>query len=86
METNINLEIVATIGFISTALISFIKLFVPKSYIVPISRIIPAVLALIVAFMSNYGLQAQLVDFVAITGSAYAISTGVYKLSKPSVK
>lgn len=82
MDITTNAEVAIAIGTVSTMVISLLKSVVPKTYIKPLSKIVPALFSLMAAFMANYGLEAQLMDFVTMGTGAYILSQTVYKLHK----
>jgi|GEM_PF-7002771 len=79
-------EVVAAIGVMSTIIIDLIKRSVGKKHIKLISKIVPASFALLIAIVANYGFEKQIIDFIAIGGTAYAFSQGIYKVGKVKVK
>lgn len=82
MEIAMDQEMIALLAVVSTVTIGFIKSIMGKKYIKGVSRVVPVMLALGVAVMSNYGLQDQLTSFVSTGGVAYGLSQAIYKIDK----
>jgi len=82
-----NADVMAAIGLTSTTIIGLLKMSdMPKKYVAPLSKLVPAIFSLLVAFMANHGLADQIMDFATIMAGSFTASTAIYKLQKPTKK
>jgi len=78
-----NADVMAAIGLTSTTIIGLLKMSdMPKKYVGPMAKLIPAIFSMLVAFMANHGLTDQIIAFATIMAGSFTASTAIYKLQK----